>query len=101
MLEKGAISKVLHQEGEFFTQIFLVGKKDGGNRPVISQKNLNKFVTYQHFKMEDLHSLKYLLQNRDCMSKIDFKNAYFSVPRGKESRKLVRFQWEGSLYKFI
>ena len=96
MLEKGAISKVLHQEGEFLSQIFLVGKKDGGNRPVINLKNLN-----QHFKMKGLHSLKYLLQNRDYMSKIDFKNAYFSVPLSKESRKLGRFQWEGSLYKFI
>ena len=101
MLEKGAISKVLHQEGEFLSQIFLVGKKDGDNRPVMNLNNLNKFVTYQRFKMEGLHSLKYLLQNRDCMSKIDFKNAYFSVPLSKESRKLVRFQWEGSLYKFI
>ena len=37
MLEKGAISKVSHQEGECFSEIFLVGEKDGGNRPVINQ----------------------------------------------------------------
>ena len=32
MLEKGTISKVSHQEGEFLCQLFLVGEKDEGNR---------------------------------------------------------------------
>ena len=35
------------------------------------------------------------------MCKIDLKDAYFSVPLRKESRKLVRCQWEGSLYEFL
>ena len=48
MLKKRAFQ---HQEGEFLSQIFLVGKKNGGNRPVINLKNFNKFVSYQHFKM--------------------------------------------------
>ena len=55
MLEKGAFSKVSHQEGEFLSQIFLVGKKDGGESPVINLNIFNKFVPYQHFKMEGLH----------------------------------------------
>ena len=72
-----------------------------GDRPVINLKNLNKFVLYQHFEMEGLHYLKFLLQNGDCMCKIDLKDAYFSVPLSKDSRKLLRFQWEGSLYEFL
>ena len=91
MLEKGAISKASHQEGEFLSQLFLVGEKDEGNRSVINLKNLNKFVPYHHFKMERSHCLKLLLQNGDHMYKIDLKDAYFSVPLSKESRKLVRF----------
>ena len=91
MLEKGAISKVSHQEGEFLSQLFLVGEKDEGNRSVINLKNLNKFVPYHHFKMERSHCLKLLLQNGDYMYKIDLKDAYFRVPLSKESRKLVRF----------
>ena len=71
------------------------------NRPVINLKNLNKFVPYQHFKIEGLYCLKRLLQNGDYMCKIDLKDAYFSVLLSKDSRKLVRFQWEGSLYEFL
>ena len=37
----------------------------------------------------------------DYMCKIDLKDAYFYVVLSKESRKLVRFQWEGSLYEFL
>ena len=29
------------------------------------------------------------------------KDAYFCVPLKKESRKYVRFQWEGTLYEFL
>ena len=101
MLEKEAIFKVSHQEGELLSEIFLVGKKDGGNRPMINLKNLNKFVPYQHFKMEGSHCLKCLLQNLDYMWKIDLNYAYSSVSLSKESRKWVRFQWEGSWHEFL
>ena len=100
MLEQGAISNVSHKQEKFINQIFLVGEKDGGNRPVINLKNLNKFVSYQHLKMEGLHCLKVLLQNGD-ICKIDLKNGYFSLPLSKLSRKLVRFQWEGYLHEFL
>ena len=100
MLGNGPISQVSHQEGEFLSQIFLVGK-NGGNRPVINLKNLNKFVPYQYFKMEGLHCLIFLLQNRHYMCKIDLQDPYFSVPLSKDSQKLVRFQWEGNLFQFL
>ena len=92
MLGKRGISIFSHQEGEFLSEIFRAGKKDGGSRPVINLKNLNKFVPYRHFKMEGLHCLKVLLQKVDYVCKIDLKDAYFSVPLSKKSRKLARFQ---------
>jgi len=85
MLGKGAIKKVLSQKGEFLSSIFLVPKKDGGNRPVINLKNLNSFIPYQHFKMEGLHVLRDLIQEGDFMCKIDLKDAYFVVPIAPES----------------
>ena len=35
------------------------------------------------------------------MCKMDLKDAYFSVPLNTRSRKLVRFQWKGTLYEFL
>ena len=75
-------------------------EKGWGQQASNQPKKLNKFVSYQHLKMEGLHCLKVLLQNGD-MCKIDLKNGYFSVPLSKVSRKLVRFQWEGYLPEFL
>ena len=46
----------------FLSTIFLVPKKDGGQRPVINLKSLNKFVHTEHFKMEGIHILRDLLK---------------------------------------
>ena len=45
------------EEG-FYSTLFLVPKKDGGQRPVVNLKELNKFVATSHFKMEGVHTLK-------------------------------------------
>ena len=76
-------------------------KKDEGQRPVINLKNLYFFVPYEHFKMESLNSLQFLLKKGDYMTKLDLKDAYFCVPPHKESRKFVLFQWDGRLYEFL
>ena len=101
MLEKVAIKQVNHSTDQFLSNILLLKKKDGGNRRCVNLKALNSFVPYQHFKMEGLHCLKYLLKENDYLCKIDLKYAYFSVPLCKESRKYVRFLWLGNLYEFL
>ena len=102
MLRKGAIMKCSQDLGKgFISNLFLVGKKGGGYRPVINLKHLNFFIHYQHFKMEGLHHLKFMLRKGDYMCKLDLKDAYFSVPLHLSSRKLVRFRWSGKLYEFL
>ena len=100
MLEKSAIQVVSPQKEEFITSVFLVTKKNGGNRPIINLKNLNSYITYQHFKMEGLHLLKQILQKGDLMVKIDLKDAYFCVPTHKKHRHFLRFMWKGKRYQF-
>ncbi len=63
-----------------YSQLFLVPKKDGGQRPVINSKKLNSFVKTKHFKMESIQTLKDLLKTGDWMGKVEFKYAYFTIP---------------------
>ena len=101
MLEKGAIREAIHCKDQFVSHLFLVSKKDGGQRPVINLKELNTFLPYKHFKMEGLHLLKEILERGDYLCKLDLRDAYFCVPLNKQSRKYVRLEWEGSLYEFF
>ena len=69
LLSKGAVVETLHSPGNFVSQIFLVEKQDGGQRPVINLKGLNQFVKTEHFKMEGLHLLSDLLKPQDWMAR--------------------------------
>ena len=73
MLRKGAIQQVKSEPGKFLSNLFLVNKKDGGHRPVINLKFLNSFISYHHFKMEEMHLIKDLLQQHDFLLKIILK----------------------------
>ena len=101
ILRKSAIQQVKSEPGEFLSNCFFVNKKDVDHWPVINLKFLNNFISYQHFKMEEVHLIKGLLQEHVFLIKIDLKDAYFSIPLDKSSRKYIRFQWEGNLQEFL
>ena len=67
MLKKGAISECQPHSNQFVNTLLLVGKRDRGNQSEINFKKLNKLIPYQHLKMEDLHYLRYMLQQGDYM----------------------------------
>ena len=51
MLKKGAIRQASAVKGEFLSNLFLVKKKNGWERPVINLKHLNAFIPYNQFEM--------------------------------------------------
>ena len=53
---KGAIVEVHNSQGGFYSNLFLVPKKDFGLRPMINLTALNCFVQTEHFKMADMHT---------------------------------------------
>ena len=101
MLDKQAFSEIRGNPQGFFFQMFLVPKKNGRQRPVITLKRLNQSVKTEHFKMEGIHMLKNLLRAGDWMANIDLKDAYFMVPMAKDDRDFLKFQWEDRFYQFI
>ena len=53
MIEKGIIKETYHESNEFVSPIFIKHKQDGGIRFI----NINKYVKYEHFKMENIKSV--------------------------------------------
>ena len=80
--------------------MFLVEKKNGGYRPVLDLSPLNTFIETTHFKMENLATLKSLINPGDYMINIDLTDAYLSVPIHQESQKFLRFIWQNKAYQF-
>src|SRR5688572_12647443 len=65
LLNSGAIQEMDTKVPCFVSNLFLVSKKNGKNRPVIDLWNLNCFVKYHHFKMENIELVKNLLRRED------------------------------------
>ena len=97
LLQKNAIEEVTPLlQPVFYLNLFLVPKKDGGQRPVINLKALNRFVQKEHFKMEGIHTVKDLLRQGDWLAKVDLKDAFFSIPRDHQHKKFLRFTFKGN-----
>ena len=67
---------------------------------IVNLKELNKFVEYEHFKMDSIHTCIELMRPNCYMASIDLKNAYYSVPTDESHKKNLKFQWQGALYQF-
>uniref|UniRef100_A0A914YX61 Reverse transcriptase domain-containing protein n=1 Tax=Panagrolaimus superbus TaxID=310955 RepID=A0A914YX61_9BILA len=100
LLEKRAIFEIKASEAVWISPIFLVPKKDGGQRPVINLKALNLMLRSKHFKMENLLLVKDLLSPGAFMAKLDMQDAYFGIPIKNSSRKYLAFEVDGITYAF-
>ena len=97
---KGVIESCLHSKGEFLSQIFTRMKKNGGVRLILDLSELNKSITYQHFKMDNIYSVMSLLSQGYFMASVDLRDAYYTVPIHADSRKYLRFFWNGQLWQY-
>lgn len=67
---------------------------------ILSLKNLNKHVQYNHFKMDTLQSVISLMTPNCFMASVDLKDSYYSVPIAVAHQKYLKFEWGGKLYQF-
>ena len=80
MLLKGAIDEVAPSRG-YYSRVFCVPKKEGGWRPIINLKRLNKeFLDLPPFRMDTAKNVALLLRPGDWAASIDLKDTYFDVP---------------------
>ena len=79
---KNTIGKTTPRGQGFLSTLFLV-PKDGGQRPVINLKSLNKFVHTEHFKMEAVSKAKCQLEPTQTIESLGFMvSQELSLPNG-------------------
>ena len=100
MLEKGAVEIVQGDDTRFYNRLFLVLKASGPWRPVLDVSRLNKFVTKTKFSMETNQTILDSIQKGDWMVTMDMKDAYFHVPIHPDSRRYLRFSFNGEVFQF-
>ena len=85
LIDKNAVELVLNQSSlGFFNRLFVVQKPDKW-RPILDLSNLNQFLKVQKFKMETPETICTSPQQGECVTSIDFKDAYFHIPIQKQS----------------
>jgi hypothetical protein len=100
LLIKQVIEKAEPLPGQVLSNIFIRAKQDGSHRLILNLKNLNEHVKKKHFKMETLKSALHLVK-KDCyFAKLDFKDAYYSIPVHKDYRRYLCFTWRGHAYQY-
>ena len=98
MLKKVAIQQPEHQAGGFLSNIFLVGKRDGGTSTSGELKIFKRVHSISAFQ-----NGRFVLSPRiTARGRLHVQAGYdFSVPLHQSSRNYVRFSWSGNLYEFF
>ena len=96
---KGVIEEAPLSQG-FYSHLFVVTKSTGGYRPILDLSILNRYVLTTKFRMETVRTVMSAIRENDWMASLDLQDAYFQVPVHRESRKFLRFTWEGKVYQF-
>ncbi|KAL0176407.1 hypothetical protein M9458_028737, partial [Cirrhinus mrigala] len=84
----------------FHSRFFIVPKKDGGLRPILDLRLLNRSVMRLKFKMLTIKQVVSQIRSEDWFVTIDLKDAYFHVSILPQHRKFLRFAFRGEAYQY-
>ena len=93
-LKKGIIVKSSYETEQFISTVFLREKNDGTFRMILNLKVFNKWVNYNHFKMDSIHTCTSLMKPGCYMGSIDLKGTYLSIPIHRDHQKYLAFYWK-------
>ena len=99
LLKKKVIVHGTTEYNEFISGIFTRNEKDESKRMILNLKNFNKFVNYEHFKMESIDNVLSIIRPNVYMACIDLKDAFFSVPTHSTHQKYLKFTFD-DLFQF-
>ena len=99
LVQKQAVQEVPVTTKGYYSNMFMVPKKDGGQRPAINLKSLNKYMKSEHLRMEGLHTVNALIQKSNLMAKVDLKDAFFIVQVAPQRHHLL-FNPEKKTFQF-
>jgi len=102
LLQKEAIERVPppSKESGYYSRYFIVPKKDGGLRPILDLRLLNRAVAKLKFKMLTLKQIVSQIRSEDWFVTIDLKDAYFHISILPQHRKFLRFAFGGEAYQY-
>ncbi|KAL0148205.1 hypothetical protein M9458_056526, partial [Cirrhinus mrigala] len=89
-----------NRESGFYSRYFIVPKKDGGLRPILDLRLLNRAVMCLRFKMLTLSQVISQIRSKDWFVTIDLKDAYFHISILPQHRKFLRFAFRGEAYQY-
>ena len=84
----------------FYSPYFIVPKKDGGLRPILDLRRLNKHLHKLPFRMLTQRRILGSVRHQDWFVVIDLKDAYFHVSILPRHRPFLRFAFEGRAYQY-
>ena len=87
------------EEREYISHVFPVIKKDKF-RLILNLKNLNTYVEYLHFKMDNIKTVLANVTQGCYMTSLDLKHGYHSVKIDDEYQKYLKFQWNDHYYQY-
>ena len=97
LLKNGAICEVGPVQGQYVITYFTVPKSQ--RVPDKCLKNLNKYVKYVYFQMEELKVVRKWFQNGFICVGLDLKHVFFHIPMRSRVKKFLMFAWKGKLYE--
>ena len=100
LLQKGAIEECQHTNPDDFVST-VRPKKDGGYHMIWNLKDFNKFVEYNHFKMETLKDICQSITPNCFMAVIDLQDAYLVIPISRHHQRFLKFIWKGKIYCYL
>ncbi len=102
LLAKDAIEPVppAEMKSGFYSPYFIVPKKDGGLRPILDLRVLNRALHKLPFRMLTQKRIFQCVRPFDWFAAIDLKDAYFHVSILPRHRPFLRFASEGRAYQY-